>query len=75
MKTPTQNLKQTTEDVYKRQVLNTEDYQRRIEGLLDPATYRRLNKDPTTTVLRKTDSLVKQSSLAPDVKTDVYKRQ
>ena len=28
-------------------------------------------RDRTTTVLRKTDSLVKQSSLAPDVKTAV----
>ena len=32
-------------------VLNTEDYQRKIEGLLDPATYRRLTKDSQKQIL------------------------
>ena len=58
-------------------VMETQDCHRRIEELLDPNTYKRsytmdLNRDPTVTVLRKTDALIKQSSTAPDAKAAVW---
>ena len=49
-------------------VMNTMDYQRKIEELLELGTYKKLWKDPTAVVLKKTDFLVKWSSLAPEVK-------
>ena len=36
-------------------VMNTRDYQRKVEELLDLQTYRKLRKDPTAVVLRRTD--------------------
>ena len=43
-------------------VMETQDYHSNIEEPLDPNTYKHLNRDPTATVLRKTDALIKQSS-------------
>ena len=52
-------------------VMNTEDYQRRIGELLDPENYKKLRGNPTAVVLKRTDFLVKRSSLEPDVKAAV----
>lgn len=41
-------------------VMNTRDYQRKVEKLLDSQTYRKLRKDCTAVVLRRTVFLVKQ---------------
>ena len=57
-------------------VMNTDDYQRKIGELLDPETYKKLRRDPTAVVLKRTDFLVKRSSLAVSyTHLDVYKRQ
>ena len=52
--------------------METQDYHRKIEELLDPNTYKHLNRDPTVMVLRKTDALIKQSSMVHDVKAAVW---
>ena len=52
-------------------VMNTEDYQRKIGELLDPENYKKLRRNPTAVVLKRTDFLVKRSSLEPDVKAAV----
>ena len=53
-------------------VMNTMDYQRKSEELLEPGTYRKLQKDPTTAVvLKRTDFLGKRSFLVPEVKAAV----
>jgi hypothetical protein len=48
-------------------VLNTSDYNRKIASLLGAPTYRRLPKDPTEFVERKTTLLLKKSSLSEGV--------
>jgi hypothetical protein len=48
-------------------VLNTTDYNEKISALLRPPTYRRLAKDPTDAVERKTNLLLKKSSLPEEV--------
>jgi hypothetical protein len=41
-------------------VLNTTDYKQKISTLLEDPAYRRLAKDPTTTIERKTTLLLKK---------------
>lgn len=44
-------------------IMNVWDYQRKISELLDPASYRKLPSDPTSRLIRKTNQLIKQSSI------------
>jgi hypothetical protein len=48
-------------------VLNTTDYNEKISALLRAPTYRRLAKYPTEAVERKTNLLLKKSSLTEEV--------
>ena len=49
-------------------VLNTEYYKQKIRDVLDLGTYKMLLRDPTGSVVQKTDQLVRQSSLSNEVK-------
>jgi hypothetical protein len=44
-------------------VLNTSNYKQKIASLLEDPVYRKLTKDPTDTIERKTTSLLRKSSL------------
>jgi hypothetical protein len=44
-------------------IFNTEDYARKTATLLEDPEYRRLDKNPTDAVDRKTSALIKMSSL------------
>jgi hypothetical protein len=48
-------------------VLNTSDYNHKMAALLGATTHRRLSKDPTEAVERKTTLLLKRSSLPEKV--------
>jgi hypothetical protein len=48
-------------------ILNTVDYIQKINALLDDSTYKKLAKDPTDSVERKTALLLKKSKLAEDI--------
>ena len=52
-------------------VMNTDDYDQKIKDLLDPMTYKKLNKDPTANILRKTNSIIKRSTIPPDVQRNL----
>ncbi|XP_046398161.1 uncharacterized protein LOC124164967 [Ischnura elegans] len=47
-------------------ILKTEDYRNKIRDILEDQAYRKLHRDPTEAVTRKTISLIKKSSLAPE---------
>ncbi|XP_060527544.1 uncharacterized protein LOC132702783 [Cylas formicarius] len=49
-------------------LLKTEEYERKIEELLDPGSYKPLKKDPTQVRLRLTNRLIKSSSLSEEIK-------
>lgn len=49
----------------------TDNYQRKIGDLLDPATYHWLGRDPTALVLKRSSALFKQCSVVPDVKAAI----
>jgi hypothetical protein len=44
-------------------ILNTSDYKQKIAFLLEDSAYRKLEKDPTDSIERKTTSLLKKSKL------------
>ena len=44
-------------------IMDTTDYKEKIEELLEPHTYKKLNQDPTGKILRKTNNLIKSSSI------------
>lgn len=50
------------------QLLNSEDYKRKICDLLNPQTYTRFSHNATIAVVHKTRELLKESSLELDVK-------
>ena len=52
-------------------VMNRDDYQKKIIKLLNPENYTTLPRDPTQSILRKTNQLIKGSSLPPIVKRDL----
>ena len=52
-------------------VMKTDDYKEKIKNLLDPVTYKKLKHDPTTTILRKTNQLIRASSIEPDIKKNL----
>ncbi|XP_054709735.1 uncharacterized protein LOC129219380 [Uloborus diversus] len=56
-------------------VLNTKDYQDKIQELLDPDIYRSLTKDPTAKVLRETNRLIKDSSIPPEIQRNIKKSE
>ena len=49
-------------------ILNTTDYKLKIASLLEDSTYKKLNKDPTDFIERKTTQLLKKSSLPEDLR-------
>jgi hypothetical protein len=48
-------------------ILNTADYMRKISHLLEDPSYRRMAKDPTLSMDRRTELLLKRSSILDDV--------
>ncbi|GJQ78610.1 hypothetical protein Trydic_g11718 [Trypoxylus dichotomus] len=52
-------------------IINTEEYKQKIKMLLKPQTYVTRQRDPTSSVLRETNRLVKVSSLPHDAKKQV----
>nr|CAI5839289.1 unnamed protein product [Callosobruchus analis] len=56
-------------------VMDTEDYKNKIKELLDPDTYHTQGKDPTKTILKKTRTMVKNSSLDEDTKEEVCRSE
>jgi len=50
-----------------RVVLNTSDYKRKISSLLQDPAYRKLTKDPTDSIERKTTALPKKSSITEEI--------
>ncbi|XP_054708420.1 latrophilin Cirl-like [Uloborus diversus] len=52
-------------------VLNTEDYRRKIRDLLDPTIYVKLRRDPTSRILKKTNSLIMKSTLPEKTKETI----
>nr|CAH7717099.1 unnamed protein product [Callosobruchus chinensis] len=51
--------------------METTDYQQKINELLDSTDYKKLDKDPTMTRLRKINRLIRISSLPEDTKKRV----
>jgi len=49
-------------------VLNTSDYKQKISSLLEDSAYRKLAKDPTDAIERKTTLLLKKSSLTEETR-------
>ena len=49
-------------------LMNTTDYKDKLNSLLDPGTYSTLQHDPTQKVLRKTNDLIKKSSIPQETK-------
>ena len=49
-------------------VLNTSDYKQKISSLLQDPAYRKLTKDPTDSIKRKTTALLKKSSLTEEAR-------
>ena len=49
-------------------VMNTTDYEYKIEELLDPSTYKKLTKDPTQTIIKNINSQIKQSTIPESFK-------
>ena len=47
-------------------ILNTTDYKQKITSLLEDPSYRRLARDPTDSMERKTTLLLKKSSLTEE---------
>jgi len=47
--------------------LNTIDYKQKITSLLEDPSYRKLTRDPTDKIERKTTLLLKKSSLTEDI--------
>ncbi|XP_054721210.1 uncharacterized protein LOC129230991 [Uloborus diversus] len=56
-------------------VLNTEDYQDKIQELLEPDIYRSLTKDPTAKILRETYRLIKDSPILPEIQRTIKKSE
>ncbi|GJQ70125.1 hypothetical protein Trydic_g22595 [Trypoxylus dichotomus] len=52
-------------------IINTGEYKQKIKMLLEPSTYVTRQRDPTSSVLRETNKLVRASSLPDDVKKQV----
>ena len=48
-------------------ILNTSDYKQKITSLLEDSAYKKLTKDPTDSIERKTTQLLKKSSLKEDL--------
>jgi len=49
-------------------LLNTSDYKQKISSLLQDPAYRKLTKDPTDSIERKTTALLKKSSLTEETR-------
>jgi len=49
-------------------VLNTSDYKQKVSSLLEDPAYRKLVKDPTDAIERKTTLLLKKSSLTEETR-------
>ncbi|XP_060529935.1 uncharacterized protein LOC132704141 [Cylas formicarius] len=56
-------------------LLKTEEYDRKIEELLDPGSYKPLKKDPTQVRLRLTNRLIKSSSLSEQIKKRIVRTE
>ena len=49
-------------------ILNTSDYKQKISSLLQDPAYRKLTKDPTDSIERKTTALLKKSSITEETR-------
>ncbi|XP_071441632.1 uncharacterized protein [Hetaerina americana] len=48
-------------------ILKTEDYRRKILDLLDDAAYRKLSRDPTESITKRTVELIKKSNIPTEI--------
>ena len=55
--------------------MKTEEYNKKIHELLDPAVYRKLNRDPTNKILRKTNQLIKLSQIPSKFQREICKTE
>lgn len=56
-------------------ILNTKDYESKINDLLDPAIYKKIPRDPTAKILRKVNNLIKDSSIPEDTQRIIKKSE
>ena len=56
-------------------VINTEDYKRKINDLLDPGSYKELRSDPTQRIVRTTKTLIYKSDLGEEIKKKICKNE
>ncbi|KAK9874835.1 hypothetical protein WA026_005651 [Henosepilachna vigintioctopunctata] len=52
-------------------VLNTVDYHQKVQDLLKPENYKMLKRDPTASILRKTNDLIKNSSIPEELQKKI----
>nr|XP_060622650.1 uncharacterized protein LOC132769734 [Anolis sagrei ordinatus] len=56
-------------------IMHTEQYKEKIRKLLDPTIYRKLKQDPTSKITRKTNTLIKNSSINFDIRQQLCKSE
>ena len=56
-------------------VINTEDYKRKINDLLDPGSYKELRSDRTQRIVRTTKTLIYKSDLGKEIKKKICKNE
>ena len=56
-------------------IIKTEEYNKKIQELLDPAICRKLNRDPTNKILRKTNQLIKLSQIPSKFQREICKTE
>ena len=56
-------------------IMETDDYKKKINNLLEPTTYRKLPKDPTSKVLRRVNGIVRASTIPVDIQRTICKTE
>ena len=56
-------------------IMETDDYKEKIRNLLEPTTYKKLEKDPTSKFLRQINNVVKSSTLPRDTIKSICKTE
>ncbi|XP_062837651.1 uncharacterized protein LOC134299269 [Anolis carolinensis] len=56
-------------------IMETKQYKEKIRQLLDPTIYKKLKQDPTNKITRKTNTLIKNSSINFDIRQQLCKSE
>nr|XP_060632240.1 uncharacterized protein LOC132775540 [Anolis sagrei ordinatus] len=56
-------------------IMHTEQYKEKIRKLLDPTIYKKLKQDPTAKITKKTNTLIKNSSINFDIRQQLCKSE